>query len=288
VADVKKVQPATGPINRESELAMGHVRTSSAIARVHPYLRKMAALIHRDEAVGIIAQRIIGSDSVTNQFVNAIVAAMWLDTKESHKATIGGGIELFGWPIIREIAIVALLHQVHDETVPAADMNPLELDRAALAVLTCAVEMGADSNASLLANVGVAGLWALFRDRYYRLRRSVSDRAEDLAAAERDEFGFDHAVLGAAMLWEADFPDQVCRLVLSHGAPTSPIWISEQLACQLDLGAGLRSATTSLAPDLCLKFGMTARRLIHIQNSMISASALPTMHFTRGAARMAA
>jgi hypothetical protein len=238
----------------------------------------MAALIHRDDAVGIIAQRIISSDPTTNKIVLEVLAAMWLDKQEADKVSIQSAIDLYGWHVTREVALVALMHQIHEDAASAAGMSAIELDRGALGTLTAAVEMGADSFASLTANVGMCGLAVFGRDRYTKIRLQAKACAEGLSAMERDEFGFDHASLGAAMLWEADFPDSVCKLVLGHCAPTSPIWVAEQLAYQVDLGGGLKS-NLPVPADILTRFGLTERRMEHLKSSMESAAGLPAMHF---------
>lgn len=274
--------------SRESELAMAQVRSSSVLARVHPYLRKMAALIHRDDAVGIIAQRIIGSDSKTNEIVNGILSAMWVESNENSKASVGGAIDLFGWSIVREVAVTAMLHQVNAETAHQAGINPLDLDRTALAVVTAAVEFGCETYGAMLANVGMAGLAGVGGDRYAKVRRSVITRAEDLPSAEREEFGYDHAVLGAAMLWEADFPDSICRLVLGHSSPTSQIWVAEEIAGEIGLYAGLRTSGGSIPAEVFQRLGVSDRRLERMKASMESAAGLPDMYFTLANSFMAA
>ncbi len=242
----------------------------------------MAALLHRDDAVGIIAQRILGGDPKTTEIINSVIGAMWLDDSKANQPSIGGAIELFGWSIVREIAIAAILHQVHVELASGTGINPVDLDRQALAVVTGAVEFGASPFAALLANVGVAGLASIGGSRYMRVRHAVSSQCGDLPFSERGEFGFDHATLGAAMLWEADVPDGICQAVQCHSNVASPIWLAEELSAQIGLDGGLKQGDRKINSEVFLRFGVSEARLDRIKKSMAVAAGLPEFYFSLG------
>ncbi len=278
--DVIHVQPGARIESRESELARAHVRASSSLSRTHLHIRRIAALIHREDAVGIIAQRILSGDPKATEIINSIITSMWVDLDENNKPSIGGAIDLFGWSVVREIALTAMLHQVHVELTSGTGINPVELDRQALSVLAAAVHFGADPFAALLANLGIAGLIAMGGVRYVRIRQSDSARADDLSFAERAEFGFDHATFGAAMLWEADVPDRVCQSVASHSAVGSPIWLAEEVSTQIGFDGGLKRTGREICPDFLRRYGVTESRLERIKTAMNSAAGLPEFYFT--------
>jgi hypothetical protein len=241
----------------------------------------MAALIHRDEAIGIIAQRILGSDQTTNDIIDSLIAAMWIDPSSSHRPSVAAAIEVFGWSVVREVSVTAMLHQVHLELLKGTDLNPIEFDRHALAVLTGAVNFGAEPFAALLANVGIAGLAAIDCRKYAKVRQSMSLESEGLCHAERAEFGFDHATLGAAMLWAADMPDEICRTVLLHANPSSPIWIAEGLSASIGHNPGFKRATPPESSPVGGDLAPSPGNLDAIKSSMRTAARLPEFFYLR-------
>lgn len=278
--DIRVVQLRAGPDTRESEVALAYVRSSSALARAYPFLRKMAALIHRDDAPGVIAQRIIGSDADTVRMISRIIDSMWLDP--TIKPSLAAGFDLFGWPVIREIAVAVMLHQVHEELAAESEINPHDLDRLALAVSTGGVEVGVDVFAAMLSNVGIAGLVAIGGEKYANLRRSAMNPAE-LPAMERNTFGFSHAALGAGMLCEADLPERICRGVLEHSTPSSPIWICEEIAGQAGLHLESSATANPLPGDALERLNLSERRVLRIKEAMAAAADLPGIHFAKAA-----
>ncbi len=69
--------------------------------------------------------------------------------------------------------------------------------------------------AGLLADLGILVLAQFERDRYLPLYMHY-DHGTDLVAAERDEFGFDHAGLSAAILEQWEFPQSLASAVALH------------------------------------------------------------------------
>ncbi|HWD41383.1 MAG TPA: HDOD domain-containing protein [Fimbriimonas sp.] len=259
-------------------MALAHVRASATLAKVQGSLRKISALIHREDAVGVIAQRIIASDGRVVDAVNRILSAMWL-SQDGRTPKLDEAIDVFGWEVVREVAIVAMVHQVNAELAPRAGIGPLDADRLAIAVLTGAAELGASPYAALLANIGSAGLAFLGEERYGQMRRVPVRTSEDIVEAERITFGFDHGVLAAFMLYETDFPDRVCCEVFDHNMPSSPIWLAEQLAREAGIDAGVPVSANPLARETLLANDYTEGRIERIQKSMLAAAELPHVVF---------
>src|SRR5579871_4854779 len=100
----------------------------------------MAALLHREDAIGIIVERIIGSDAGVSEVIRQIIGEMWVDPERPNVLpSVGRAIEVLGWPMVREISIVVMLHRVHAELAPSAMIDPVSLDQFALAVLSASV-----------------------------------------------------------------------------------------------------------------------------------------------------
>jgi hypothetical protein len=258
-------------------LALAHVRSSSTINRILPTLRKCAALVNRDDGSGVIVQRIIGSDPRILTPLQWIFGSMWLSEELPDPPKLPEAIELFGWQIVREIALVVLLHELHCEACAKTTVRPEALDSRALGVLTGAVGLGGGSIAALFANVGDCELAC--RDALQKnptglhLIRDPDERS----AAERAAYGFDHGVLGSYILSSVDFPLSICDEVFEHTIPGKPIWVAEQLADDV-----LAGAAQDRSPESAIWRGlnMSDSRSKRLQTSIRASLDLPYLAFS--------
>jgi hypothetical protein len=255
------------------------------MGKVLPILRKCACLINRDDGAGVIVKRIIGSDPTILAHLSWIFQSMRLETEAKLPLSLPEAIEAFGWPIVREVALVVLLHEIHDDFATRLGLLAHDLDRRALGVLTAGAELGANGHAALFANLGEIGLALHDTLHGTNLDKLSALSSEDTVFAERQNYGFDHGVLGAYMLNEVDFPTEVCEEVFSHTVVGSPIWIAEQLCS--DLGMGGRGERTNLALPLSRRLGYSDRRLARLKVSIQSAGELPYLAFNGPSAEAA-
>ena len=200
---------------------------------------------------------------------------MWQTEAEASTPTLLDAIELFGWPIVREVACVVLLHTVHEELGHPARLRPVDLDRQAVAVITAASEFGGSAMAALLANVGVAGMFAIGGDRFDR--RLYVGNTEHRTEYERSVFGFDHGNLSAAMLSEADMPEEVCLEVFDHTAVGTSIWIAEHVAAELGLSGGIPMNSEDVQIESFTRQRFSASKMARLRRSVISAASLADM-----------
>jgi hypothetical protein len=242
-----------------------------------PVLRKCAALINRDQGSGVIVQRIIGSDPQILTHLGWIFSSIWLDKDIKVAPRLPEVIELFGWPIVREIALVILLHEFHTEAAYKIAMRAEDLDRRALAILAGTSELGGSSFAGLFANIGEVAIGIHDVSHGSQLKKQFFTTSDERVNAERGAFGFDHAVLGSFMLSAVDFPVDVCDEVFEHTTVGTPIWIAEHLAD--DLGQGLHPERAGIAHPIWEKLGFSGGRLERLRASIESSGNLPYLAF---------
>lgn len=277
VADILSVQDERQINCREADLALAHVRTTSALYFAQSQLRKISALIGRDTPAGVIVQRIVGSDTQLNETISWILGSMWqlegggLD----FKTRLSSAIEFFGWDIVREVICFAMLHQVHAELGPKAFASSADLDAFCLGTLTAGAFVGADPFSAMLCNVGVAGLCGIGGLKYAEMRQSLGDAPEQLLDAETAEFGFDHAYLGAAMLMEADISQSIVKNVLRHPDSGTVLWLAEQLSTEAGVGGGLGLAKPDLRAMAVAGSRLGAKKIERILRAVKEASDLP-------------
>lgn len=85
-----------------------------------------------------------------------------------------------------------------------------EISRVSRIAQDCAYTAG------LLHNLGTLGLMSAYPDEYSRMLEVSNDFGFDLLQTERDLFEIDHAMAGAILARDWDFPDELAAAIAAH------------------------------------------------------------------------
>jgi putative nucleotidyltransferase with HDIG domain len=103
--------------------------------------------------------------------------------------------------------------------------------------------------AGLMHDIGKSVLTLKFPEGYGALLRRVSDQEEDVLSLELDTFGFDHAMVGEALLQSWNLSESIQAVVRWHHHPPRALPEHRRLVSLVALG-------NQLAIDLQIGFGM--------------------------------
>ncbi len=84
--------------------------------------------------------------------------------------------------------------------------------------------------AGLLHNLGTLGLMSAYPDEYSRMLEVSNDFGFDLLGTENDLFEIDHALAGAYLAQDWEFPDELAAAIATHhDEPSRAVWDLDSL-----------------------------------------------------------
>lgn len=174
----------------------------------------------------------------------------------SKVASVRQALVLLGWKKLAHLIMTACVSAVMDKAVPGYGLPMGELWRHSIAVSVVAEGlarelkmMGADEifTAALLHDVGKLVLGAYIKAETDSVD-AMADRGISFEKIEREVFGTDHAEIGARILQNWSFPEQIISAVRWHHEPE----MAPQSNQLIDV--------VHVANVLCLMIGMGAGR----------------------------
>lgn len=213
------------------------VRDSDCVAPLPQLLVRLSEFLGNPNAtIGELAKEILSDAQITAELLKIVNnAAMGLSGKCTK---VEAAVKLIG--IKRTVALVLSRHLLGNQSRRAkplpADMEQKLRQRSVLTASTAATyaRMVGSSAADtayvlgLLQDLGILVQLHQLGNRYFHsLERSSSISQLQLAAIERQEFGFTHADVSAALLQKWEMSPRLIRLVLQHHHPIELVQGSE-------------------------------------------------------------
>lgn len=180
--------------------------------------RLLAAIQEPDYAVGRVATIIEADAALTTRILRLVNSAAY--GLKARCTTIPHALTLLGAKTIGEIGMaVVMLEMFQDETGAGQQIQTHLLTVAALSRIL-AVHCGHPTDdvytCGLLHDIGKLLLLQVERQRYHEVLVSLPRERDSAHLREREEFHYDHAVLGAHVLDAWKIPDPVPTVVAWH------------------------------------------------------------------------
>jgi len=205
----------------------------------------------------------------------------------SKVASVRQALVLLGWKKLAHLIMTACVSAIMDKAVPGYGLPMGELWRHSIAVSVVAeglakeLEMtGVDEifTAALLHDVGKLVLGAFIKAETGSVD-AMADRGISFEKIERKVFGTDHAEIGARILQNWSFPEQIISAVRWHhepdGAPVSNplidiVHVANVLCLMIGMGVGREGLQYHLSDGAVQRIGLKEGQLEWVAANAVS------------------
>jgi putative nucleotidyltransferase with HDIG domain len=232
-------------------------------------------------------QRLIRTDqALTAQVLKVANSAMFGRVREV--TTLTQAILTLGFYTTRSVAMASSVKNLFSRG-PVGIQERIHWEHALVTAITGSAfsrSMGIAAMeevflAGLMHDIGKGVLTLKFPEAYGALLRRVSDQEEDVLSLELDTFGFDHAMVGEALLQSWNLSESIEAVVRWHHAPpraapehrrlVALVALGNQLAIDLQIGFGMPDALAGATWEAMDLLGLDDKTFQEHRNSALEA-----------------